>query len=578
MPPKFLPTAGKGILFLDELTSAPQMTQAGCYQLVLDRKLGEYVLPDGWVVIAAGNPASERGVHFSMPRPLRNRFVHLELEADLNDWCKWAVGAGVRPEIIAFLRFKPDLLHTADATSDANAWPTPRSWEMASNVLRGIANRQKTTFLSGASEFEAQLLDGTVGPAAAAELIAFLRLFRQLPSIDEILLNPETAPLPAETSAQIAIATALGRAMTDNSVARGLKYLDRMPTEMRVMAMRDAAARDTAITHTPEFVRFGVQQGGSSMITERAMLAAVHISIWTAVKHDRKISRDVADQHGAHQGAGRYNKQLLRGADKLDELRTLAGQVRQYFYKITLPWSDEGFRLLPSNLYFDLTARMREFEASFEQGVEGFLQVYPQYIEQVRPELNGLFREEDYPAAEKLRKKFGVKLEILPIPTGNDFRVQMSAEEQARVAREIDANVRESLTRGTEDLWKRLRDVVSHMVDRLNEPESRFHATMVTNVFDLVELLPRLNVNGDADLNRFAEQIRQRLCGFTAQDLKKHDLLRVATATDAAEIVAEIDSVLRDREAGVPEEAPDAPTVDDILARMSAYMEAPAAA
>ena len=210
------------------------------------------------------------------------------------------------------------------------------------------------------------------------------------------------------------------------------------------------------------------------MIQERAMLSAVHISIWTAVKHDRKISRDVADQHGAHQGAGRYNKQLLRGTDKLDELRTLAGQVRQYFYKITLPWSDEGFRLLSSNLYFDLTARMREFEASFEQGVESFLQVYPQYIEQVRPELNGLFREEDYPAADKLRKKFGVKLEILPIPTGNDFRVQMSAEEQARVAREIDANVRESLTRGTEDLWKRLREVVSHMVDRLNEPESRF--------------------------------------------------------------------------------------------------------
>jgi hypothetical protein len=201
----------------------------------------------------------DKGCAETIPRPLRNRFVHLELEADLSDWCRWAVGAGVRPEIIAFLRFKPDLLHATDTTSDANAWPTPRFWEMASNVLRGIANRQKTTSLSGASEFEAQLLDGTVGPAAAAELIAFLRLFRQLPSIDEILLNPETTPLPAETSAQIAIATALGRAMTDNSVARGLKYLDRMPTEMCVMAMRDAAARDTAITHTPEFVRFGVE-------------------------------------------------------------------------------------------------------------------------------------------------------------------------------------------------------------------------------------------------------------------------------------------------------------------------------
>jgi len=91
---------------------------------------------------------------------------------------------------------------------------------------------------------------------------------------------------------------------------------------------------------------------------------------------------------------------------------------------------------------------------------------------------------------------------------------------------------------------------------RLNEPESRFHATMVTNVFDLVELLPHLNVNNDADLNRFADQIRQRLCNFSAQDLKKHDLLRVAAATDAAEIVAEIDSVLRDREAGALEKPP----------------------
>ena len=117
--------------------------------------------------------------------------MHLDLEPDLDDWCRWAVKAQVRPEIIAFLRFKPDLLHTADATSDANAWPTPRSWEMASHVLCGIARRQKTQFLSGASEFEAQLLDGTVGPAAASELVAFIRLFRQLPSIDEILLNPD---------------------------------------------------------------------------------------------------------------------------------------------------------------------------------------------------------------------------------------------------------------------------------------------------------------------------------------------------------------------------------------------------
>jgi hypothetical protein len=83
------------------------------------------------------------------------------------------------------------------------------------------------------------------------------------------------------------------------------------------------------------------------MITERAMLAAIHISIWTAVKHDRKVSQEVASQHGAPVSADRYNKQLLRGAGRLDDLRTLAGQIRQHFYKITLPWSHEGYPICP---------------------------------------------------------------------------------------------------------------------------------------------------------------------------------------------------------------------------------------
>lgn len=316
------------------------------------------------------------------------------------------------------------------------------------------------------------------------------------------------------------------------------------------------------------------------MITERAMLAAVHISIWTAIKHDRNVSRDVANQHGAHESAGRYNKQLLRGAEKLDALRTLAGQIRQHFYKITLPWSDEGYRLLPAHFYFELTTQMREFEHAFSQSVEEFLEVYPSSIEQVRPELNGLFREEDYPSAEKLRAKFGVKLEVLPIPSGDDFRVTLSEEEQARVAREIDESVRQSLNRGTRDLWVRLTDVVTHMVDKLNEPESRFHASLVTNVLDLVDLLPRLNVNQDEELNRFAAEIKDRLCNFSAHDLKKNEILRVAAASDAAQILSRMDEVLRDREchsveSNEPPAPENLPSVEDIFSHMSAYLEAP---
>jgi hypothetical protein len=313
------------------------------------------------------------------------------------------------------------------------------------------------------------------------------------------------------------------------------------------------------------------------VITERAMLAAVHISIWTAIKHDRKVSREVAEQHGAYAGAGRYNKQLLREAERLESLRALSGQIRQYFYKITQPWSDEGYRLLPAHFYFELTTKMREFEQAFAQQVDEFLSVYPSYIEQVRPELNGLFREEDYPSTDKLRNKFGVRLEVLPIPSGNDFRVTLSEEEQARVAREIDENIRQSLQKGTEDLWTRLKGVVTHMVERLNEPESRFHASLVTNIGELVELLPRLNVNQDEELNRFAGEIRDRLCGFTARDLKKNEILRAATANDAAQILTEMDAVLRERgQQTVIDCSQNAASADDIFAHMAAYMEAPA--
>ena len=207
---------------------------------------------------------------------------------------------------------------------------------------------------------------------------------------------------------------------------------------------------------------------------------------------------------------------------------TLAGQIRQQFYKVTLPWSDEGFRLLPAHFYFDLTTEMRVFEHAFESKVEEFLAVYPDYIEQVRPALNGLFSEEDYPSVKKLRKKFGIKLEVPPIPTGEDFRVSMSAEERARVAREIDANVRQSLQRGTEDLWNRMKDVVSRLAARLQDPNGRYTTSMVSNVCDLADLLPKLNVSQDADLNRFAAEIRSRLCNYSAHELKNNDVLRVA--------------------------------------------------
>jgi len=155
--PEFLPTNGGGILFLDELNAAPAMVQAAFYQLVLDRRLGEYVLPDGWVIIAAGNPDGDRAHTTRMPTPLRNRFVHLDFEVDAQEWSEWAIGAGIRPEVIAFIRFRPQLLSVFDR--DANAFPTPRSWEFVSRILDSDPD----------ANVEHEMFAGTVGLGAATE-------------------------------------------------------------------------------------------------------------------------------------------------------------------------------------------------------------------------------------------------------------------------------------------------------------------------------------------------------------------------------------------------------------------------
>jgi len=245
--PDFLPQDGSGILFLDELNAAPAMIQASCYQLVLDRKLGEYTLPHDWAIVAAGNRDSDRAVTTRMPTPLRNRFVHLEFEVDAQEWSEWAIQAGIRAEVIAFLRFRPEVLSLFDR--DANAFPSPRSWEFVSRMLDSTPDRS----------IEHELFAGAVGTGAATEFSAFLRMFRELPNIDAILLNPLLEPVPENAAAQYAVASALARCASDLNFDRICLYLERMPTEFRVLCVRDASLREPGIRHTPSYTKWAIE-------------------------------------------------------------------------------------------------------------------------------------------------------------------------------------------------------------------------------------------------------------------------------------------------------------------------------
>jgi len=249
LPADFLPTKGKGILFLDEMNSAPQSVQAAAYQLVLNRKIGEYQLPDGWSVLAAGNRASDRSVVHAMPSALANRFVHLDFDINVDDWSHWAMDNEIHLDVRAFIRFRPNLLHSFDANTNPRAFPTPRSWAFVNDIYKNN--------LPADDEFE--LIKGTVGEGAAAEFSGFVRQTRDLPTVDQVLLDPDGTKLPANPSAQYAMATALDSKATTGNIARIMKYMERMPIEFQTIFVRSAIRRDSKLTGTKTYADWGVK-------------------------------------------------------------------------------------------------------------------------------------------------------------------------------------------------------------------------------------------------------------------------------------------------------------------------------
>lgn len=244
--PEFLPQKGEGVLFLDELNAAPPLVQAACYQLVLDRKLGEYELPKGYSVIAAGNRETDRAVTSRMPSALANRFLHLDFDIDLSDWTQWALKNKIETPVIAFLRFRPGLLHDFNPQSKDKAFPSPRSWEFVSKILAQQPEK----------EIEFELYKGAIGEGAAAEFTGFIRIFRNLPNPDSILLNPQSALVPDDPATLYALCGALARKASANTFDRLCDYFNRLPPEFSVLAVRDSVQICPELTETRAFIEW----------------------------------------------------------------------------------------------------------------------------------------------------------------------------------------------------------------------------------------------------------------------------------------------------------------------------------
>lgn len=210
-PPEFLPRDGRGILFLDELNMAPPSMQGVAQQLILDRRVGSYTVPEGWFIWAAGNRKEDRASVFEMPAPLSNRFLHVQVDADLDSFKAHAIAQGMHERLLAFLSFRTELLHKVDPTRPA--WPSPRSWMMANRLLQAGLG-----------------IESAIGDPAAAEFRAYERVYGKLPDLDAIIQGKgDRIAFPEEVSARYAVS--IGVVMRSKTAKEGLAAIGWMESK-----------------------------------------------------------------------------------------------------------------------------------------------------------------------------------------------------------------------------------------------------------------------------------------------------------------------------------------------------------
>jgi hypothetical protein len=250
--PSWLPKSGKGVLFLDELSNASDAVQNALLQLVLDRRLGDYVMPEGWVIVAAGNRITDGTFSRKLSKALGSRFAtHLEVVADLEDWCKWAVTDGqIAAEVVGFVRLRPDLLHQFDPKAQGNSFPCPRTWEMTSRFVGQLPKELELAFFSG-----------TLGDGAAAEFTSFLRIYRDLPNLDAAMLDPDSFTAPTNPSVLYAICGAMSRKTSPDNSSRAFKVMEKLPVEFQVVWLRDTIRATPALCSSKEFTAWVVKHG-----------------------------------------------------------------------------------------------------------------------------------------------------------------------------------------------------------------------------------------------------------------------------------------------------------------------------
>lgn len=261
-PPDFLPRVAKKttLVVIDDVPTALPAVQAALFQLLLDRRLGNYIVPENVHFVLTGNRLEDRAGAGRTLTALDSRVNRIQQDVSLEDWIDWANKTSIQPELIAFHRFhKGEFLHKFDPTKKVN--PLPRTWAALSRSL-AVINESRAKGEVIPNDLELELYEGDVGKEAALSFVGFNQVFRNLPNPAECLKNPTTAPIPEGAdmiATVVCLTTALSRMVTQQTFGNLLKYLSRLQKEYEVMCIQDAINQKAVLKETSAYTQWAVK-------------------------------------------------------------------------------------------------------------------------------------------------------------------------------------------------------------------------------------------------------------------------------------------------------------------------------
>jgi len=272
-------------------------------------------------------------------------------------------------------------------------------------------------------------------------------------------------------------------------------------------------------------------------LSEKAMLIRLNIGQWTAKKQEKAVSSKAESDNFAKAGTLSTRK-LLIAKEAMQSVNAIVSLARSFHQENTLPWHDNGSRILPATNYMPYMEEMRKLKSQFDSAVQQLITNYPDYILGAKKDLGSLYNEEDYPTQAMLSAKYRFIFSVDPMPQAQDFRISLQGDEVNHIQKDIENRLKVAEEAAMDDLWRRMQEVVQKLRDKMDEgKDAKFKNSIIGNIEELTELIPRLNITGDPVMDKMCKQIERTLVTVDPVDLREDDDYKADVKDDAQEIL-----------------------------------------